>query len=586
MDTPAPSEPEPPATASATPSRRSFIRGLGVAAAGAAGIGLGGVAVYNWLTPVTVRTFPPPTASPAQAFEHLIVVMFENRSFDNILGWLYPPNEVPAGARFAGLHQGTYSNPVPGGSEVVPAHVYSGPTDRIMSSPIPDPGEAYPHVNTQLFGTVDPPSNADLTANRMSAPYNAPPKGATPTMAGFVQDYITNFQRLSGGVPPAPDEYAVAMGGFSPDMLPVFSTLAKNFAVFDHWYAAVPSQTFCNRSFFHASTSNGFVTNRGGGDYGKWFDGAVSAPTIFNRLQDEGLSWRVYYDAAQLVSLTGVLHANATQKYWKTNFRTMEQFYLDVANGTLPSYAFIEPRMIFNHNDMHPPYGDLRVGSNGEGATVTNAAVSDVRAGEQLLHELYTALRTAASPTGSNTTNTSMLITFDEHGGTYDHVPPPSAVPPGTGETSEMGFSFDRLGCRVPAVLISAWTAPNTILNDPKHHSSLVSTLSRQHGLSPLTARDVAAPNMFDAINLTTPRSGAQWPQTTPADVPIDNDGELDPKAEANKTKKLSNPAQGLLGLLIAKFGDPSAPVPDSYEDAYDALTELGGGLFGTTDPA
>ncbi|WP_426621863.1 alkaline phosphatase family protein [Microbacterium sp. As-52] len=234
----------------------------------------------------------------------------------------------------------------------------------------------------------------------------------------------------------------------------------------------------------------------------------------------------------------------------------------------------------------HPPYGDLRVGDNGEGATVTNAAVSDVRAGEQLLHELYTALRSAASPTGSNTTNTSMLITFDEHGGTYDHVPPPSAVPPGTGETSEMGFAFDRLGCRVPAVLISAWTAPNTILNDPKHHSSLVSTLSRQHGLSPLTARDVDAPNMFDAINLTTPRSAAQWPQTTPADVPIDNDGELDPKAEANKTKKLSNPAQGLLGLLIAKFSDPSAPVPDSYEDAYDALTELGGGLFGTTDPA
>ncbi|MEV8360061.1 alkaline phosphatase family protein, partial [Microbacterium sp. NPDC076895] len=128
------------------------------------------MAVYNRLTALPVPTFPPPTASPAQAFDHLIVVMFENRSFDNILGWLYPLNEVPAGARFAGLHQGTYSNPVPGGNEVVPAHVYTGPTDRIMSSPIPDPGEAYPHVNTQLFGTVDPPSNADLTANRMSAP--------------------------------------------------------------------------------------------------------------------------------------------------------------------------------------------------------------------------------------------------------------------------------------------------------------------------------------------------------------------------------------------------------------------------------
>lgn len=138
MDTPAPSEPERPATASATPSRRSFIRGLGVAAAGAAGIGLGGVAVYNRLTALPVPTFPPPTASPAQAFDHLIVVMFENRSFDNILGWLYPPGEVPAGASFDGLHQGTYTNPVPGSTDVIPARPYTGATDLIMSSPIPD----------------------------------------------------------------------------------------------------------------------------------------------------------------------------------------------------------------------------------------------------------------------------------------------------------------------------------------------------------------------------------------------------------------------------------------------------------------
>lgn len=133
-----------------------------------------------------------------------------------------------------------------------------------------------------------------------------------------------------------------------------------------------------------------------------------------------------------------MLHANATQKYGTSNFRTMEQFYLDVQNGTLPEYAFIEPRMIFNHNDIHPPDGDLRVGDNGEGAVVTNAAVSDARAGEQLLHELYSTLRTASAPDGSNTTNTSMLATFDEHGGTFDHVPPPPAVPPGTGEKPEM----------------------------------------------------------------------------------------------------------------------------------------------------
>jgi phospholipase C len=364
----------------------------------------------------------------------------------------------------------------------------------------------------------------------------------------------------------------------------VFSTLAKEFAVFDHWHAAVPSQTFCNRSFFHASTSNGYVTNSGGG-YSKWFDPEHSdAPTIFNRLQDAGITWRVYYDADQLISMTGVLHATVTQQYWKTNFRTMQQFYADAAAGTLPAYSFIEPRMIFNHNDMHPPYGELRAGRNGEGGTVTNAAVSDVRAGEKLLHDVYTAVRASADPAGSNAMNTALIVTFDEHGGTYDHVAPPAAIPPEDGENGEMGFAFDRLGCRVPAILVSAFTARNTIVNETKHHASVIATLCRQYGLAPLTRRDETAPDIFDALNLTAGRPAVEWPLTSPADVPVDTDGELGPKAEPNKAKKLSNPAKGLLGLLIARFGDPAAPVPDSYEDAFDALIELGGGLFGTLD--
>lgn len=412
-------------------------------------------------------------------------------------------------------------------------------------------------------------------------------RGQKPTMAGFVEDYIINYESLAKGKRvPTKAEYAVAMGGFAPDILPVFSKLAKEFAVFDHWFGAVPSQTFCNRSFFHASTSNGFVTNRGGGGYGKWFDAKRSqAATVFNRLIDKGLDWRVYYDEAQLISVTGMIHATATQKYWKTNFRTMKQFYLDLANGNLPAYSFVEPRMIFNHNDMHPPYGDLRVGASGEGGDVVNAAVSDVRAGEKLLHDLYSALRTADSRGGSNALNTAMLVTFDEHGGTYDHVPPPAATPPGTGAKGEMGFAFDRLGPRVPAILISAYTARNTIVNETKHHGSLIATLARQHGLEPLTHRDAEGPDMFDAINLTAARPLAQWPMTHAAYVPADIDGEMDPQAEQNKAKKLSNPATGLLGLLITKYGDPAAPVPDSYEDAFNALTELGQGLFGTLDP-
>lgn len=552
-------------------SRRTFLKTVGIIA-GSAAAGIGAAAVGSAMNQQTALHFDDQPERPTAAFDHMVVVMFENRSFDNVLGWLYRSDEIPVGSSFDGLHQGTYSNPVPGTAQTVPAHVYTGSTDYIMSSPIPNPGEAYPHVNTQIFGTVNPTSNA-------------PAPGQIPTMAGFVKDYIINFERLSQGVTPTRAEYSVAMGGFSPAMLPVFSTLAKEFAVFDHWHAGVPSQSFCNRSFFHASTSNGFVTNRGNGGYGKWFDsGQSNAPTIFNRLEDDGIPWRVYYDADQLISLTGVLHASTIRKYWKSNFRTMEQFYRDVKSGSLPAYSFVEPRTIFNHNDMHPPYGDLRVGDNGEGVTVTNSAVSDVRAGEQLLHDLYSAVRASAATTGSNALNTALLVTFDEHGGTYDHIAPPAATPPGDGKRGEMGFAFDRLGCRVPAILISAYTAKNTIINDTKHHGSLIATLTRQHGLSPLTYRDKDAPDLFDGLNLSTARPPAQWPTTSPAYVPTDTDGELPPNAEPNKAKKLSNPAKGLLGLLIAEFGDPTAPVPDSYADAFEALTEYGQGLFGTTD--
>ncbi len=584
------SETPPPAPPrrSSDATRRAFLKHLGIGVVGTAVVGGAGVAIGSALTqhPFPL-SFEEEESNPEHAFDHVIVVMFENRSFDNLLGWLYKPDDVPAGATFNGLHQGSFSNPVPGTTETIAAHVYTGATDVVMSSPIPDPGESYPHVNTQIFGVVNPASNRDLHKNGMSAPYNAPAPGQKATMTGFIEDYIINYESVAQGtLTPTKDEFAVAMGGFSPEMLPVFSQLAKDFAVFDHWFCAVPSQTYCNRSFFHASTSNGFVTNQGSGGYEKWFDPAQSsAATIFNRLIDEGLDWRVYYDKAQLISLTGMLHATATQKYWKTNFRTMEQFYLDMANGSLPEYSFVEPRLIFNHNDMHPPYGELQVGDNGEGGTVTNGAVSDVRAGDKLLHDLYTALRTSKSRSGSHALNTAMLVTFDEHGGTFDHVPPPEAMPPGTGEKGEMGFAFDRLGVRVPTILISAYTAQNTIVNAQKHHGSLIATLTRQHGLRPLTRRDDEAPDMFDAINLTTARPIAQWPVTVAAYVPADVDGEMDPTAEENKAKKLSNPALGLVGILIAKFGNPADPIPDSYADAYNALTKLGQGLFGTLDP-
>jgi phospholipase C len=277
-----------------------------------------------------------------------------------------------------------------------------------------------------------------------------------------------------------------------------------------------------------------------------------------------------------------MLHASVLERYWKSHFRSMAQFHLDAANGTLPAYAFIEPRMVFNHNDMHPPVGELRE-SAVNGQPVYNSALSDVRAGEALLSDVYTSVKNSASPTGSNAINTALVVTFDEHGGTYDHVPPPRVISPsGTRVPGEMGFGFDRLGCRVPTIVVSAYTRAGSVINDEMHHGAIIHTLSQLHGLEPLTRRDDGATGIFNAVNLTTPRQPALWPDTHAAYVPPNPEKSPLPH-EAHRDRPLTSPAEGLLGILLAKY-EPSAPIPHTYADAYDALVRHGAGLFGTVD--
>ncbi|WP_159499022.1 alkaline phosphatase family protein [Microbacterium sp. 18062] len=570
-------------------SRRRFLKvaGLGaagVAAAAGAAFGIGRVLQPgNDPTPESTAAPTPTTSVPPRAagpgFDHLVVLMFENRSLDNLLGWLYADSPPSGGQTFDGL-TASRSNTTRDGHEVA-AHRYSGPTDEVMSSPRPDPGEEYPHVNTQLFGTVSPESNRFRRIDGMEAPFNAPADGATPAMSGFLQDYIDTYTADHDDTEPTADEYSVIMGGFDPQMLPVVSTLARNFAVYDSWHCAVPSQTFCNRSFFHASTSHGYVTNGYDGGYGKWLRKENAAPTIFDRLSDADLDWVVYFDDVTLVSLTGLIHAPVLEKYFRTDhFRTMSRFWEDVAAGHLPVYSFIEPRLLYDHNDMHPPVGPLTE-TDSDGNIISGAAISDVRAGEALLHKVYSAVRSSSAADGSNAMNTMLLVTFDEHGGTYDHVPPPAAtVPEGLPARTEMDFAFDRLGVRVPAIAISAYTAQGQVINDPMHHGSVISTLTHKYDLPPLTARDADAPTIDNAITLSTPRDPRDWPTTQPAYVPPNPESTLPFDAGADE-RPLSPPGVGLAGLLVAKYGHADDKVPKTYREAYELFERRGKGLFG-----
>jgi len=575
-----------PRAESTDSSRRDFLKLGGIATAGlVVGGAVGAAAGATIGHELGVREGSLDLAAlPARSepgFDHVVVVMGENRSFDNLLGWLYTPDTLPDGARFDGLAFGDYANTAPSGERIA-AHTYSGPTDEVMGRPNPDPGEEFPHVNTQLFGTVAPASNATSQVGDMTAPFNAPPSGTAPTMDGFVRDYGNHLERMHGGRAPKPEELSHIMGGFSPEQLPVLSTLAKGFAVFDAWFAAVPSQTYCNRSFFHASTSHGFVTNKHGGGYDKWLD-AAAAPTVFNRLEEAGISWKIYFDEMQLVSLTGIMHAPALEQYWRTGrFGHMSEFAEDAAAGRLPAYAFIEPRLVYNHNDFHPPVGVYRE-SDVDGTPVLDSAVSDVRAGEKLIADIYNAVKSSATPDGSNALNTLLLITFDEHGGTYDHVPPPAAVPPVADDApGEMGFTFDRLGVRVPAIAVSAYTRSGTILHDEMHHGAVIATLARLHGLRPLTRRDATARDLFSVVNLDTPRDPSTWPVVHPMYVPPNphEDERIDLRDGAHKNKPLSPPGRGLLGLLLARYAPPGAPEPETYAEAYEVLRKHGLGLF------
>ena len=452
--------------------------------------------------------------SNLEKIDHIVVLMLENRSFDNMLGWLGAKNGKTQ--KVNGVVGKQLSNPIPPYAEK-PKGQKTVPVSRghVMTNPSPDPGEEYYHVNTQLYGIVNPPDNRYEPFNRK--PYNLPNDGKLPRRApmnGFVTDYINDFNMLQHRMPTY-DEYKVVMECFDEDDVPVISKLAKEYAVFDAWHCSVPSQTFCNRSFVHSGTSNGAVTNA---PYYNWL--LHDSPTIFNRIEeknDPNLTWKVYYDKLDVISIAGLLNP-ALWKYHGSNFQYMEDFEMDAANGALPSYSFIEPRLFIDHNDQHPP------------ADVEVFGTSSVLAGELLINRVYQAVRN-----GKNWEHTLFIITYDEHGGCYDHVSPPAAIPPDPKQPiGQYDFKFDRLGVRVSTVMISPYIKRGTIISDVYDHASIIRTICQRWELEPLTERDRHANSFEKVLNAKTPR--ADFPVIRPRSYKIPENVREEPLNDLQKT--------------------------------------------------
>lgn len=483
---------------------------------------------------VTVSNIAHDNAGAAErlglgAIDHVVVLMMENRSFDNVLGYLYPddvPADAPLGTSIDGLLNRDGSakplfNPIPATAVHKPDHglqiVQAGPVEPgNFRQPYPDPGEEYSYINIQLFNQPD---------GDTKPPYNLPVGKPVPTMDGFITDYIRNFKEVESagmdpdhqGRDPTYEEYRQIMQCYTPAHLPVISTLAREFAVFDNWHCAVPSQTFCNRAFWHAGTSWGRVTNE---PMEVWQVGS-SAPTLFNQFAHcnpaSGLGWKIYSGNSAEFFLTAVIHADALAPFTpplkssNVHMQGMAEFLSDCSAGTLPSYSFIEPQIYGAHNDMHP--------SSSTGIFDADNADSPVTLGEALIWEVYEGIRTSASATGSNAMNTLLIITFDEHGGTYDHVAPPPAVAPDlNGNPAQDGFDFKRLGVRVPTIMVSAQIAANTVVNTPMDHCSFMATLRHKWDaiapgkFPPLTARVAAAPHFGEVFTAVAARPVSAWP--------------------------------------------------------------------------
>jgi phospholipase C len=441
----------------------------------------------------------------ANPIQHIFVLMLENRSFDHMLGFSgltgldastgsateilgltqlslrSLANAMGVGtASGMALRKGQHWPPPPPISmrDLFTTNQYNGQSflagtqaDYAMTS---DPNHEFPDVLTQLCGP--------------QAVY--PPGGVYPpvTNGGFVASFAAVNSLSPGGI----------MQCYIPSQLPVLNALCQEFAVCDHWYSSLPGPTWPNRFFSHAASSGGLDHSPSTGDILEWdsIDG-FSFPngTIFDRLKNNNNSWRIYAgdDFPVVAALKGIQ---------VTDVHSYSNFSSDVAQaGYAASYTFIEP----NYRSLF----DYRCGTS-------QHPLDDVTRGEALIKSTYEAIR------NSPIWNSSLLIiTWDEHGGFFEHVAPPGAVAPGdTGinnSSNKYKFTFEQLGPRVPAVAISPLIPRNQIDHRVYDHASIPATLEACFGLSPLTQRDAKANNLMALVSLSNPRNDAPAALPAPA---------------------------------------------------------------------
>ncbi|GAA0172138.1 phospholipase [Lithospermum erythrorhizon] len=415
------------------------------------------------LLPITLSLpFPKKKVQIKGPIKTIVILVMENRSFDHILGWLKqtrPDINGLSGSEFNHLNSSD-----PNSKKI-----------RVSNSALyveSDPGHSIQAIKEQIFGS-----------NTSQIPDPAP-------MNGFAQ------QAYTMGVPGLEK---TVMSGFKPELLPVYTELVNEFAVFDKWFSSVPASTQPNRFYIHSSTSHGASSN-----VRKDLINGFPQKTIFDSLSENGLSFGIYYQ-----NIPSTLFFTTLRKLKNVvKFHSFDlMFKLHAKLGKLPNYVVVEQRYfdvsLFPANDDHPSH--------------------DVAMGQRFVKEVYESLR--ASPQWDQM---ALLITYDEHGGFYDHVATPvTGVPNPDGiiGPEPFYFRFERLGVRVPTLLISPWIDKGTVIHEPSgptptsqfEHSSIPATVKKLFNLKSnfLTKRDAWAGTFDKYFSIRkTPRDDC--PETLP----------------------------------------------------------------------
>ncbi|MFN7927619.1 MAG: alkaline phosphatase family protein [Blastocatellia bacterium] len=344
---------------------------------------------------------------------------------------------------------GNETNPAPDGTLIKVSKAAQNAGDLW-----PDPGHFLIDVNEQIF------SNKNGTGD------------GTPLMQGFVKNYFGHTGNLT--------KARKIMKCFDPARIPVLKTLAQEYAICDNWFSSVPGPTLPNRAFVNYGTSMGRVDMAP--DWGGNFK------SIYELLDTEkpSVSTKIYFHDSTITQQIAYLKKNQGKF-----FGTFDNFLKDCKKGTLPTYTVVEPRFnsdaTFAANDQHPDH--------------------EVAEGERLISDVYTALRKNKTLWESS----MLVIVYDEHGGLFDHVTPPKTVNPDDKNSSLPAFDFQRLGVRVPAVVVSPYIKRGTIISTLFDHTSVIATarklFTKDFSKNALSKRDAQANTLDVCLTLDVPRT-------------------------------------------------------------------------------